>query len=46
LGNTSEAQRGNQAKNDRPFERLYPVVIFDALRSKIRAEGTVKNEAV
>jgi putative transposase len=30
----------------RPLERLYPVVFFDALRIKIRDEGTVKNKAV
>jgi putative transposase len=30
----------------RPLERLYPVVIFDALRVKIRDEGQVKNKAV
>lgn len=31
---------------NRPLERLYPVVIFDALRVKIRDEGQVKNKAV
>ncbi|XHR30528.1 MAG: IS256 family transposase [Chthoniobacteraceae bacterium] len=31
---------------NRPLERLYPVVFFDALRVKIRDEGTVKNKAV
>lgn len=30
----------------RPLESLYPVVIFDALRVKIRDEGVVKNKAV
>ncbi len=30
----------------RPLERIYPVVFFDALRVKIRDEGTVKNKAV
>jgi putative transposase len=30
----------------RPLERLYPVVIFDALRVKIRDEGVVRNKAV
>ena len=30
----------------RPLERCYPVVIFDALRVKIRDEGTVRNKAV
>lgn len=31
---------------NRPLERLYPVVIFDALRVKIRDEGVVRNKAV
>ncbi|HEY5895309.1 MAG TPA: IS256 family transposase, partial [Chthoniobacterales bacterium] len=31
---------------NRPLERMYPVVFFDALRVKIRDEGTVKNKAV
>jgi transposase-like protein len=31
---------------NRPLEVLYPVIIFDALRVKIRDEGTVKNKAV
>lgn len=30
----------------RPLERCYPVVIFDALRVKVRDEGTVRNKAV
>jgi len=30
----------------RPLEPLYPVIFFDALRVKIRDEGTVKNKAV
>jgi len=30
----------------RPLERLYPVVFFDALRIKIRDEGTVENKTV
>lgn len=30
----------------RPLEPLYPVIIFDALRVKIRDEGVVKNKAV
>jgi transposase-like protein len=30
----------------RPLERLYPVVMFDALRVKIRDEGVVRNKAV
>ena len=30
----------------RPLEALYPIVYFDALRVKIRDEGTVRNKAV
>ena len=30
----------------RPLETLYPVVFFDALRVKVRDEGSVKNKAV
>lgn len=30
----------------RPLEGLYPVVLFDALRVKIRDEGVVRNKAV
>jgi transposase-like protein len=30
----------------RPLEGLYPIVYFDALRLKIRDEGTVRNKAV
>jgi putative transposase len=31
---------------NRPLDRLYPVVFFDALRVKIRDEGLVRNKAV
>jgi putative transposase len=31
---------------NRPLEVMYPIVFFDALRVKIRDEGTVKNKAV
>jgi transposase-like protein len=31
---------------NRPLEGMYPVIFFDALRVKIRDEGTVKNKAV
>jgi putative transposase len=31
---------------NRPLECMYPVVFFDALRVKIRDEGSVKNKAV
>ncbi len=30
----------------RPLEEMYPIVYFDALRLKIRDEGSVKNKAV
>jgi len=30
----------------RPLEALYPVVFFDALRVKIRDDGTVRSQAV
>lgn len=35
-----------QAWQQRPLAPLYPVVFFDALRVKIRDEGTVRNKAV
>lgn len=31
---------------NRPLERMYPIVFFDALRVKIRRDGAVKNQAV
>src|SRR6202521_359094 len=31
---------------NRPLDPVYPVVFFDALRVKIRDEGTVKNKAI
>jgi putative transposase len=34
------------AWQQRPLERCYPVVLLDALRVKIRDEGTVKSKAV
>ena len=30
----------------RPLDEIYPIIIFDALRVKIRDEGTVRNKAV
>src|ERR1700745_583140 len=30
----------------RPLERTYPLIFFDALRVKIRDQGTVRNKAV
>jgi transposase-like protein len=38
----AEVERSQQ----RPLESMYPIVYFDALRLKIRDEGTVKNKAV
>jgi transposase-like protein len=43
---TDEVLEEVTAWQQRPLERCYPVVIFDALRVKIRDEGTVKNKAV
>lgn len=34
------------ARQQRPLDRVYPVVILDALRVKIRDEGVVRNKAV
>src|ERR671932_185525 len=34
------------AWQDRPLETLYPLVFFDAIRVKVRDEGTVRNKAV
>ena len=31
---------------NRPLEPVYPLVFFDALRVKVRDEGTVRNKAV
>jgi transposase-like protein len=31
---------------NRPLEKMYPVVFFDALRVKIRDQGSVGNKAV
>lgn len=31
---------------NRPFEAMYPLVFFDALRVKIRDEGMVRDKAV
>jgi putative transposase len=31
---------------NRPLEAMYPLVFFDALRVKVRDEGTVRNKAV
>ena len=34
------------AWQQRPLERMYPVIFFDALRVKIRDDGVVRNKAV
>ena len=31
---------------NRPLESLYPLIFFDAIRVKVRDEGTVRNKAV
>ena len=43
---TNEVLEEVTAWQQRPLENCYPVVIFDALRVKIRDEGTVRNKAV
>jgi putative transposase len=43
---TNEVLEEVTAWQQRPLDRCYPVVIFDALRVKIRDEGTVRNKAV
>jgi putative transposase len=43
---TNEVMEEVTAWQQRPLESCYPVVIFDALRVKIRDEGTVRNKAV
>lgn len=43
---TNAVPEDMKAWQTRPLERIYPVVFFDALRVKIRDEGSVKNKAV
>lgn len=43
---TDEVVEEITAWQQRPLDGCYPVVIFDALRVKIRDEGTVRNKAV
>jgi putative transposase len=43
---TDEVMAEAQEWQSRPLDRMYPVVFFDALRLKIRDEGSVKNKAV
>jgi putative transposase len=43
---TDEVLAEITAWQQRPLERVYPVVILDAMRVKIRDEGVVRNKAV
>jgi putative transposase len=43
---TDEVVEEITAWQSRPLESCYPVVVFDALRVKIRDEGTVRSKAV
>ncbi len=43
---TDEVMTETVAWQNRPLERMYPVVFFDALRVKIRTDGLVVNKAV
>lgn len=43
---TNEVLEEVTAWQQRPLDSCYPVIIFDALRVKIRDEGTVRNKAV
>ena len=43
---TDEVMAETQEWQSRPLDGMYPVVFFDALRLKIRDEGSVKNKAV
>jgi transposase-like protein len=43
---TGEVMAEVTAWQQRPLERCYPVIVFDALRVKIRDEGVVRTKAV
>lgn len=43
---TDSVQEEVTTWQNRPLETLYPIVVFDALRVKIREGGTVQNRAV
>lgn len=43
---TESVQEEVTTWQNRPLETLYPIVVFDALRVKIREGGTVQNRAV
>ncbi len=47
ISTVTEAVAAEAAEwQSRPLEPMYPVVFFDALRVKVRDEGTVRNKAV
>lgn len=43
---TDEVMAEASEWQSRPLDAMYPIIYFDALRLKIRDEGTVKNKAV
>jgi len=43
---TDEVMDEVRSWQNRPLDEVYPIIIFDALRVKIRDEGTVRNKAV
>lgn len=43
---TDEVMDEVRSWQSRPLDEVYPIIIFDALRVKIRDEGTVRNKAV
>ncbi len=43
---TDEVRDEVREWQNRPLDQVYPIIIFDALRVKIRDEGVVKNKAV
>lgn len=45
-GVTSAVQAEVTQWQNRPLDRCYPLVFLDALRARIRDEGTVRNKAV
>lgn len=47
ISTVTDSVQGEIAEwQNRPLERLYPLVFFDAIRVKIRDEGSVKNKAI
>lgn len=43
---TDEVMNEVREWQNRPLDQVYPIIIFDALRVKIRDEGVVRNKAV